>query len=142
MTALLDALEVWDEIRIQDNLFNFSVSVYHLVDWVKEYYPNLKDAVYDWLNTHEELRAFRDLANASKHVSLTVDKGPYENYPPVVEDVEASATSFDVAMLTGPPYRLKVQLENGARLTINELADKAIQAWDEFFNVNKRELST
>jgi hypothetical protein len=139
--ALFVALDDWDNTEIQDNLFNFSLSVYHIVDWIKEYHPDLKESVYDWLNTHEELRVFRDLGNASKHVSLELDRGPYKEHPPVVEEIEASARASDVIKGIGPKFRLKIQTEGGTRLTANEWADKAIAAWVEYFKIHTGSLS-
>lgn len=129
---LEQALLVWNEAEIQDSLFNFSVSCYHLVDWVKAYYPNLKPKVHDLLNNNKYVNACRDLCNASKHVELDVTKGAYSKHPPVINDVEQSATGSTVASPL-PSYRLKIQFKDGDRLAAEEVIQNAFDAWKKFF---------
>jgi len=134
-TKLLNALQQWDEENIKDYLFNFVVSCYHLIDWVKASYPELKDDVYALLNNNQYIRACRDLCNASKHVKLETDKGAYRDHPAVVTDVETSATG-ESTLSELPSYRLKVQFENGDRLPAEEVFEKAVNAWNVFFETH------
>lgn len=129
--TLLLALETWNEREIRNAVFNFSVSAYHIVDWVKAFYPKLEKAAYSLLNDNHYVSACRDLCNASKHIFLELEKGPYKCYPPVVRDVEASATSNTTVTL--PSFRLKVQFADGLRLPMETVAVEACKAWQEFF---------
>ncbi len=134
-TNLKNALLQWDKIGIQESLFNFSVGSYHLVDWVKTYYPNLESKVYYLLNNDKYIGACRDLCNASKHVVLDVTKGGYSKYPPVVSDVDQSPT-YSLANISLPSYRLKIQFNDGDRIAAEEVIQKAFDAWKKFFDDN------
>lgn len=130
------ALLNWDEIQIQETLFNFSVSSYHLVDWVKVYYPSLKSHVYALLNNNKYIGACRDLCNASKHVELDLTAGAYGNHPPVICDVDQSPTGSTVAS-SFPSYRLKIQFKDGNSIATEELIQKAFDGWEKFFDDHK-----
>ncbi|MCI0558489.1 MAG: hypothetical protein MN733_08340 [Nitrososphaera sp.] len=132
--SLRKALEQGDESSVRENLFNLVVTTYHIVDWVKSYHSDLKNEVYTHLESCEALRACRDLCNASKHVQISLEHRAYQQHPPVVEEVVVSATVATVlSPLSSPSWRLKVQLTSGQRLPAEDLAHKAIGAWEEFF---------
>lgn len=132
---LEESLLIWDEVTIRESLFNFTVSCYHLVDWIKVYCPKLESKVYELLNNNKYIGACRDLCNASKHVKLDLERGPYVKYPPVVSDVEQSATGSMIASQL-PNYRLKIQFEDGERLAAEEVIENAMKAWKRFFDEN------
>ncbi len=127
------SLGKFDEKAIREALFNFVVGCYHLVDWVKVYHPKLKPKVFSLLNQNKYLRACRDLCNASKHVNLDITRGSYEKYPPVLSDVEHSATGQ-----TSPSgiakFRVKLQFADGDRIPIEEFITKVMEEWKKFFN--------
>ena len=131
--SLTEALDRGHESGVRESLFNFVVTTYHIVDWVKSYRADLKGEVYAHLNQCEALRACRDLCNASKHVQLSLEHRSYRERPPVVEDVAVSAATVATTLVSvddplrgltenqavpfpSPPWRLKVQLTSGRRL--------------------------
>jgi hypothetical protein len=146
-SALVSAVERQDASAARSALFNFVVTAYHVWDWVKVYRPDLAAAPLNPLDI-QSIAACRDLANASKHASLTLDKGSYKKHPPVVQDIAVSAigrtTIGDRATLDtisaipsqdtqATPWRLKVQLANGPRFSIEVLVAETIQAWKDYF---------
>lgn len=147
--ALAEALSVCDESAVRDSLFDFAISAYHLWDWIKAYRPELEGAVTALLDTSDSLGACRDLCNASKHVILTLDRGPYLKHPPVVEAVTISATAKaslpevgdvlgragnqSTAPASRPPWRLKIQMKNGRRIAAEDLVAETIGVWEKFF---------
>jgi hypothetical protein len=151
-TALVQALTTCEEQEVRDALFNFAVSAYHIWDWIKAYEPHLKQEVTLLLDESEAIAACRDLSNASKHVTLTLDRGAYLKHPPVVEDVSMSATARGTLSeikdflgavdgrgntpIDSPPWRLKIQLVSGRRIPAEQLVTEAIEAWEKFFNVH------
>lgn len=155
---LTQALRICDESAVRNSLFDFAISTYHVWDWVKAYRPDLEQSVTKLLNSADALGACRDLCNASKHVILTLDRGPYLKHPPVVDSVGISAiatgTLTDVkdafpqpgnqggATPTQPPWRLKVQMKNGRRITAEDLVSEAIDVWEKFFADNQIQQST
>jgi hypothetical protein len=145
--ALRDAATSGDETILQDKLFDFSVTAYHIVDWMKSFHPELEVATYTWLNSEPSLQACRDIANSHKHHALDVAHGAYRRFPPVVEHLDYSLgavasvqMSADVLgaesseELGGRPQRhLKVQFVSGPRSRVEEIADDAVAAWERFF---------
>jgi hypothetical protein len=145
---LVSALRDQDEEAVRGALFNFAVTTYHVWDWVKTYRADLDADATNPLRKHEALKACRDLGNASKHASLDLAGGPYRKHPPVVQDVTVSATArttFDeakrlVEVVTAGPaqvasggWRLKVQLQSGRRLAVEDLVREALDAWEQYF---------
>ncbi|WP_128595348.1 hypothetical protein [Paraburkholderia kirstenboschensis] len=134
--ALILALRDCNESAVHDSLFNFSVSAFHLVDWVKKLRPDLEQKVNDLLNGSEPLRACRDLANASKHVILKLDEGPYKQYPPVLQDAvkrsaPAATSTPNTPALPPQPWRLKVQMQDRT-IRVEEIVEEVIDQWQRF----------
>ncbi|MGH9932141.1 MAG: hypothetical protein ACREA9_23310, partial [Pyrinomonadaceae bacterium] len=150
--ALTEALSVCDKPAVRDSLFNFAISAYHLCDWIKAYRPELAGTVTTLLGSSVSLGACRDLCNASKHVVLTFDSGPYLKHPSIVDAVTISATAKaslpemkDVLGQAGnqgtgaasrPSWRLKIQMKNGHRIATEELVAEVIDVWEKFFADN------
>jgi len=148
--SLVRVLRECEEREVRDSLFNFAISAYHIWDWVKAYRPELEETVTSLLSTSEAIAACRDLSNASKHVTLTLDRGPYLKHPPVIEEVSISAigratiseVNDFVGQLDGevkapidlPPWRLKIQLVSGRRIPAEALVVEVIDIWKQFFN--------
>lgn len=151
--SLTQALSICDESAVRDSLFNFAISAYHVRDWIKAYRPELEGTVTALLNSSDSLGAFRDLCNASKHVILTLDYGPYKKHPPVIDAVSISATATtslpnvrdvlgqavtqDAGPTSHPHWRLKIQMKNGRRVAAEDLASEAIGVWEQFFADNQ-----
>jgi hypothetical protein len=150
--VLTQALSICDESAVRDSLFNFAISGYHLVDWVKAFRPDLKETVTVLLNDSDSIRTCRDLCNASKHVILTLNRGAYQAHPPVVDAVNISATAATslpnmkevstqasiqgIAPTPQPPWRLKIQMKGGRKITAEELVSNVIGDWERFFADN------
>jgi hypothetical protein len=141
---LVRAVHDQDEDRARAALFNFSVTAYHIRDWVKAYRPDLEPSSSQLLEQHEALAACRDLANASKHAALDLSHRSYKNHPPVVDEVAMSAPvahfgdESDARPSSGPtavspPWRFKVQLASGQRVPIDDLVTQALAAWRRYF---------
>ena len=94
--ALEAAVIAEDKTRIGDSLYNFSVSVYHVRDWLIENPSSTysKADVEAHIKTSTPLLVCRDLCNASKHRKI-------RRYKPNTSSVTSSAaaslaTSFDI----------------------------------------------
>jgi len=122
-----------DEVS-SDNLFNFVVTGYHIIDWIKND-PSIptpaKTAVKSmYKNTH--IAVCRELANASKHFAL--DK---TNKSPVVAKTSA-ISGYGVGGYGKGAYgtgeeSIVVVLTDGQRFDALELAQNVVAAWEEFF---------
>lgn len=137
---LVAALGKYDEQRIRDLVFNFSVGCYHLVDWVKVLYPTLEGDVYALLNGNPYLKLCRDIANASKHYEVDPNSPAYKRYPPVLADLDLSATDHDIYKIDFPqaedipPFRVKLHSLDGSRTSLDEFVRESIKAWKEFLS--------
>ena len=130
--SLEKSMAVSDEVAIRESLFNFVVGAYHLVDWIKIYYPSLEQEVYNLLSKNKYLSACRDLCNASKHVKLELNKGSYKIHPPVLGDVEYSPTGA-ISPSGISEFKVKVEFNDGYRIPVENLMEQVITAWKKFF---------
>ncbi len=126
------ALSKWNENDLRGALFDFSVTTYHILDWIKAFRPDLEKAALALLDSAPELGALRDISNASKHIEL--GGKAYARHAPKIEIASASATGLTDDGV--PPFRLKIQLKNGDRLAIECIADDAIGTLERFFEAN------
>ena len=131
--ALQLAVNESNELVLRDKLFDFSLTAYHIVDWVKAFHPDLAPAAYALLNAVPALGACRDLANANKHFALALERGPYRSHPPTVGQVDYSAAPPVSADLPTARRWLKVVLVEGTRLRVEDVVDQALSAWEKFF---------
>jgi hypothetical protein len=141
--ALEAAVIAEDKTRIGDCLYNFSVSVYHVRDWLIENpsstYAKADVEAHIQASTH--LLVCRDLYSASKHRNI-------RRYKPNTSSVTTSAaaspvTSFDVTTyITSaqrkPGFRVKAITVDRTRLEVLALGREAIAAWEAFFSFAHR----
>jgi hypothetical protein len=80
--ALRAAADAGDMRRLRDEVFDFSVTAYHVRDWVKSLHPHLESHVVSLFSSNRMLQACRDIANSNKHFELDVTSPPYRKHPP------------------------------------------------------------
>ncbi len=138
--SLKRAINEQDEILIKDSIFNFSVAAYSIKDWLKNGHFSAdkdKNEVERYINKTPMLRLCADLCNGSKHKLLTSRK---ETADPV-ESVKDSELDWSDTTLpwsnTGLPwsgcYTVRIELDSGVAVEIQEFADQVIDSWDSFF---------
>ena len=148
--ALLAAEKSGDEASVRDKLFDFSVSIHSMLDWIKSIHPNHEIAAFALLDSTPALCACRDIANSNKHYELSLESGPYRRFPPAVDDVDYSlsaSVSHSLSASAGiddgptpeqqtpaPVQRLKVIYVAGSRTRIEDIANEAITAWEGFLS--------
>lgn len=101
------------------------ITLYHVGDWIKATDPTLERAVTEHVRRNHALRLARDLANGSKHLTLTT---------PSVDPHILTAREYAPAPLDRTPhpgYRL-VMLAGGENIDMLDLADRCVAAWREF----------
>lgn len=142
---LTDALEQNNVEQICDSVFNFAVTAYHIKDWLSEHHPELQSILSQAIKDSDALSACRDLCNGSKHAKLDLERWSNKATPPITVDLGVSLTAVTASAMpnagltsligTLPPgeWSLKIQLENGRRLAVINLAEEAIRDWDSFF---------
>jgi hypothetical protein len=140
LAILESAAASQDKQRISDALYNFSVTAYHVKDWLREH-PGASFSttdVEDWIPQHESLSICRDICNASKHRKI-------KKYKPVTASLTASVMpavsvvmKFGEGGLSAPPtpkrFRVKAVLADGKRIDVLQVAKDAVTAWEAFFN--------
>ena len=125
-----------DRLRAEvtsDNVFNFVVTAYHIVDWIKNSTlgSSVKTAVRK-MRGNPYIAVCRDLANASKHFEL--DQG----YPNQVVDQTSVQTGFGRGRYGKGAYgigepTIVIVLMDGTRYDVLELSQKTVDAWQGFF---------
>jgi hypothetical protein len=126
-----DAKALKEEVN-SDRFFNFVVTGYSLIDWVKkirQFHKQLKLPLKIFTDD-QWIKTCRDLANASKHFTL--------NYPPIT----SSATSeqgfgvgrFGLGGFGLGEERIEVKLTDGSSFDCFELVDGVMNTWKDFFS--------
>lgn len=117
-----------------DNFFNFTVTAYHLIDWVKND-PTTPQAAIDGLSmlySSTYLATCRDIANASKHFAL--NKG-YKNQ--IVEKVSVISGygkgRFGAGEYGKGEESIVVVLTDGQRCDALQMAQEVMSVWVDFF---------
>jgi hypothetical protein len=117
-----------------DNFFNFVVTGYHLVEWVKKD-PTVSQAAKNDLPSVRAascIATCRDLTNASKHFALNA------NYQNQVANDAKSERGFGVGRFgkggygVGEEY-ICVELRDGSTIDALRLAKEVITEWESFF---------
>lgn len=139
-SSLDAALSQQNRAEVRDALFNFSVSAYHVIDWVQAYRPELKEKLSS-VRKEVSIKIIRDVCNASKHVELDENSSAYKKFPAEAESVETSATSATSLMGSKSKnasnvWVLKVVTKSGSRKRFEDVAKRAIDILDEFFRDN------
>ena len=133
-----DAEALEEEVN-SDRFFNFVVTGYSLIDWVKKD-PSVPQKVqtaakniYKDIN-HDQwkwIKRCRDLANASKHFTL--------NYPPITSSA-TSEQGFGQGRYGRGGFGLgeesiEVTLTDGSNFDCLELVEGVMKTWNDFFSL-------
>lgn len=132
LARLNQAIVAQDEGQIRDALYDFSVSVSSIKDWLKAH-PSKRflDGDVDALvSGSPALSSFRDMANANKHRIIT-------RYTPKTNEVTVSVLPY--TMLGGSSFmgrrkrfRVKIVGADGSRFEAGALAQDAVDEWRAF----------
>lgn len=130
-----DSLIVYTSKKEQaliDNFFNFCITAQSLRDWCIKSCSISKDTMHDYCNTHQALQVCRDIANASKHFSLTKDK-------PAVSSVNATEIKYtllgsqdDNGAITKPS--LVIIDEDRTPFVLKDFLNDVVEAWINVFD--------
>ena len=136
---LLDALSSNNEETIGDALFDFAVTGYSIKDWAKRAaasHPAGID-VEAFVRENVYLQACRDIANSSKHQSIT-------QYVAATARVYASANAVYSVSGFGKqepidtedyaPFKIKILMTDGIKIELRQFAKNVITAWDGLLN--------
>jgi hypothetical protein len=138
--VLRAAIMSQDKLKIGDALYNFSITAYHVKDWlIKQPGASYSEKdVEDFVKNDPALSTCRDLCNSNKHKNIT-------KYIP--DAIETTASAMSIIPIAGPstfnqvplhttstpPFRVKVITSNGQRLEAVQLAEDVVHSWEAFF---------
>jgi len=119
-----------------DRLFNFVVTGYSLIDWVR-HDPNVPATAKAERNTlyqHQWLILCGDLATAAKHFELTTRS-------PTASKVTA-VQGYGLGGFGKGPYgvgeeQIEIHLPNGTVHSLSELTNGVLNTWTDFFKRHK-----
>jgi hypothetical protein len=127
--ALCVALGYCDATEVWVALFDFAMTINAMSDWVRNARPDLERQTRE-LARNPEMGAWRDIANAGKHVKL-------DRAYSVIAIERTEAIGSGTLNAAGQPeqrlWRLRVKLVNDAAPYIEELAEAVLGQWEEFF---------
>jgi hypothetical protein len=129
--------EALDEEVTSDRLFNFVVTGYSMIDWVKNDpsvpAPAKASAVVDGLYQDKWLKVCGDLATAVKHFSLTTRKP--------IADSATTESGFGVGRFGKGGWgvgeeSIEVKLNDGTSFSCLEMASEVLSSWETFFKTH------
>lgn len=127
-----DAKALQEEVS-SDRLFNFFVTAWSLVDWIKsdDSVPSDAKAARDTLQSDPLLQVCRDLANGCKHHTIT-------RYDALTERT-ASQKGFGLGRFGKGAYGIgeesvEVVMKDGSHYPVLQLVDNVTERWRLFFD--------
>ena len=133
-----------DQGVTSDKFFNFVVTGYSIIDWVKHdpsISPSARSAV-EKLNGDRWIKVCGDLANASKHFVLTKRK-------PITSSAESDQGERETRNIGNFPWgfseytkiepaeSITIELEDGSSFSCLELVKNVIETWSKFFSAHQ-----
>jgi hypothetical protein len=116
-----------------DTIFNFFVTTYHVVDYIKAL-GTIPQTVIDQLYSDADFRLCQFLCNKGKHIQLRGDE-PFEaKHKPAIPGGALDSFSLGVDQL-GDPERFVV-LDGAQEVDVIQLGNKLIKKWEDFFSVH------
>jgi len=132
-SRLLTALSANDEEAIGDALFDFAVTGHSIKDWAKKA-AALQSSSVDveaFVHGHVPLQACRDIANSSKHHSITqyvvATARVYASCNAVFPTSGESTTGVEHGFV---PIKIKIVMTDGIKLEIRQFSDDVVSVWD------------
>ena len=132
LARLKQAIIDQDEGRIRDALYDLSLSVSSIKDWLKAHPSKtfLEADVETVVSGSAALSSFRDLANANKHRIIT-------RYTSKTDEVRVSIlpyTKLGGSSIVGrrKRFRVKIVRADGSRFEAGALAQQAVDEWKAF----------
>ena len=128
------ALKAQVNPEISDALFNFSVTVFHVQDWLIKCRAGdyTQEDVKTFIHSDPAIRAFHDLCTQGKHNEI-------KWFDPVTASITSSSvgdyTLMHLPMTEGSirPFVVKHVALDGTKQDILKIADDALTAWERFF---------
>jgi hypothetical protein len=123
-----------DEEVTSDHFFNFVVTGYSLIDWLK-HEPSIPQTAVQKMYADHWIKICGDLATASKHFKLTTRKNP------ITADAKSDFHGYGLARYGKGRYgsgeeSIQVELNDGSTLSALDLMQNVIQTWDSFFQLH------
>jgi hypothetical protein len=117
-----------------DDLFNFVVTAYHIIDWIKKN-PSLPTTVRDEVEqmyAEAHVAVCRDLANASKHFTLKKDyQGRVTEKTSAISDYGAGR--YGKGAYGAGEHAIVIVLIDGKRLDALQFVQTVVDVWEGFF---------
>ena len=121
-----------DEEVTSDRFFNFVVTGYSIIDWVKNGPPN-PAAQTDVLEVHGDpwVKVCGDLCTAAKHFAL-------KNRVPITSQADSTKGPYGTGRYGRGAYgvgeeSIRIELTDGSCFSCLDLVKNVIEAWEKFF---------
>lgn len=123
-----DAALLEEEVT-SDRLFNFVVTGYSIIDWLK-HEPSAPQAATQAMYQNQWIKICGDLATACKHFELTTRR-------PITSDAK-SGRGWGRGRWGKGGYGIGeedilIELNDGSSLPSFELVERVVETWDKFF---------
>lgn len=113
-----------------DTIFNFFVTTYHVVDYVKAL-GTVPKAAIDQLYEDPDFMMCQFLCNKGKHLKLSQESSFEAKYEPAISGTPTGSFCLEADILSGPERF--IVLDGGKEVDPVDLGGKLIHKWETFF---------
>jgi hypothetical protein len=139
-SKLYDAVVSQCPERIADSIFDFSVTAYHLKDWLKEDgFINVES----YINSEPMLRLCADLCNGSKHRILTKNREKSDKVLSINNsDLTVDMTSITIdSTIPINGHTVRVLLSSGKEIEILHFAKSVLDLWRKYISTPNKKIN-
>lgn len=125
-------VQALDEQVTGDRFFNFVITAYHIMDWVKQE-PSVPSNDAQSMYQNKYFALCHDLANASKHCVLRENYGNQEANSAESKQGTFGCGRFGKGIFGVGEEWIVVSCRDGVKISSLELAHGMLGVWDSFF---------
>lgn len=122
---------------LADALYNFSVSAFHIKDWLINQNGIDKDKVHNFLNEVPILQACRDICNSKKHFKITRYEPGEVQIGSTITEISAIIPGEDGSIDVYGKADIWVDVGNKEAYPVVDFMQKVIEEWNPYHDENK-----
>ena len=114
-----------------DHIMNTAVTAYSLLEYVRKMMPELQVAIEE-LGRNELMQVCRDLANKSKHLTLTSPHRAASDPETDYVDGTLGGSALNMMVLSGGSF-WQLNYDDGRQYEVDVVLRQVVALWSEFF---------
>ena len=117
-----------------DYIMNTAITAFHLLEYVRKMVPKLQEAT-ETLGKNDLMKACQDLANKSKHLTLTSQHRTASDPGTEYIDGTIGGSALNTSTLNGGNFWL-LTYDDGRQYEISTVLHGVVSLWNDFFKTH------